>query len=105
LYSEDPWWGRICPAQSFLIAQKSTVVPEISRGKPNDYREKMPQILFDRIRDNCKQVWGKEKGPVRYARPFKHLFGGAKRDRTADLLNAIQALSQLSYSPIQGNSL
>jgi hypothetical protein len=28
------------------------------------------------------------------------LFGGAKRGRTADLLNAIQALSQLSYSPI-----
>ena len=25
--------------------------------------------------------------------------GGAKRDRTADLLNAIQALSQLSYNP------
>ncbi len=28
------------------------------------------------------------------------IFGGAKRDRTADLLNAIQALSQLSYSPM-----
>ena len=28
----------------------------------------------------------------------KH-FGGDKRDRTADLLNAIQALSQLSYTP------
>ncbi len=27
--------------------------------------------------------------------------GGAERDRTVDLLNAIQALSQLSYSPIQ----
>lgn len=27
--------------------------------------------------------------------------GGDKRDRTADLLNAIQALSQLSYTPIQ----
>ena len=26
--------------------------------------------------------------------------GGAKRDRTADLLRARQALSQLSYSPI-----
>ena len=26
-------------------------------------------------------------------------FGGGKRDRTADLLNAIQALSQLSYTP------
>ncbi len=29
------------------------------------------------------------------------LFGGDKRDRTADLLNAIQALSQLSYTPIK----
>jgi hypothetical protein len=28
------------------------------------------------------------------------LVGGAKRDRTADLLLARQALSQLSYSPI-----
>ncbi len=27
------------------------------------------------------------------------LFGGARRDRTADLLHAMQALSQLSYSP------
>ena len=26
--------------------------------------------------------------------------GGAKRDRTADLLHAMQALSQLSYSPL-----
>ena len=30
------------------------------------------------------------------------VFGGDKRDRTADLLNAIQALSQLSYTPIFG---
>ena len=29
------------------------------------------------------------------------LNGGADRDRTDDLLNAIQALSQLSYSPTQ----
>ena len=28
------------------------------------------------------------------------LFGGAKRDRTADLYNAIVALSQLSYGPL-----
>jgi hypothetical protein len=28
------------------------------------------------------------------------LFGGGKRDRTADLLHAMQALSQLSYTPI-----
>jgi hypothetical protein len=29
--------------------------------------------------------------------------GGAKRDRTADLLHAMQALSQLSYGPDFGN--
>jgi hypothetical protein len=27
------------------------------------------------------------------------LLGGGKRDRTADLLHAMQALSQLSYTP------
>ena len=32
--------------------------------------------------------------------PRRHRFGGARRDRTADLLNAIQALSQLSYDPV-----
>ena len=32
-------------------------------------------------------------------KPFSYPFGGDKRDRTADLLNAIQALSQLSYTP------
>ena len=30
---------------------------------------------------------------------FKKLYGGARRDRTADLLRAKQALSQLSYGP------
>ena len=29
------------------------------------------------------------------------VFGGGKRDRTADLLHAMQALSQLSYTPKQ----
>jgi hypothetical protein len=28
-----------------------------------------------------------------------YLFGGDKQDRTADLLHAMQALSQLSYTP------
>ena len=40
------------------------------------------KILFDK-------VW----------KPLKTSVGGVKRDRTADLLNAIQALSQLSYNP------
>ena len=42
--------------------------------------------------------------PLARIRPQSHGFvvclGGDKRDRTADLLNAIQALSQLSYTPI-----
>ena len=43
-----------------------------------------------------KQRRNKEKAPV-----FRlMLCGGDKRDRTADLLNAIQALSQLSYTPM-----
>lgn len=29
--------------------------------------------------------------------------GGARRNRTADLVNAIHALSQLSYGPMLGN--
>ena len=32
------------------------------------------------------------------------LNGGARRDRTADLLHAMQALSQLSYGPISCRS-
>ncbi len=31
---------------------------------------------------------------------FFALTGGGKRDRTADLLHAMQALSQLSYTPV-----
>ena len=46
----------------------------------------------------------KSPGTLRY-QGFPHevsiaFHGGDKRDRTADLLNAIQALSQLSYTPI-----
>src|SRR5579872_3371752 len=36
------------------------------------------------------------------AKPAKKA-GGARRDRTADLLHAMQALSQLSYGPLTAN--
>ncbi len=39
------------------------------------------------------------------ALPAIVLFGGAERDRTADLVNAIHALSQLSYSPTSGTTI
>ena len=38
-------------------------------------------------------------GALFFYSPFYQEVGGAKRDRTADLYNAIVALSQLSYSP------
>mgnify|MGYP000250484504 FL=1 len=31
---------------------------------------------------------------------YEKAIGGARRDRTADLLHAMQALSQLSYGPV-----
>ena len=40
------------------------------------------------------------RGKNRKAPQLIENVGGAERDRTADLLNAIQALSQLSYSPV-----
>ncbi len=36
--------------------------------------------------------------------PTKVDDGGARRDRTADLLHAMQALSQLSYNPTKRES-
>ena len=38
-------------------------------------------------------------GAARIRGIYKGRLGGARRNRTADLLNAIQALSQLSYGP------
>jgi hypothetical protein len=47
---------------------------------------------------NSEPDFHKNKGPGR-SRPGPCRIGGAKRDRTADLYNAIVALSQLSYGP------
>ena len=42
-----------------------------------------------------------EKQSALIFRALQAIYGGAKQDRTADLLRARQALSQLSYSPIK----
>ena len=47
----------------------------------------------------------KNKEKILKTEVFRTFRGGDKRDRTADLLNAIQALSQLSYTPIFGSLL
>ena len=52
------------------------------------------------------QNWTKKSNEADFAERKYHLsayfFGGARRDRTADLLHAMQALSQLSYGPTRG---
>ena len=51
--------------------------------------------------------WNFRNGPccdtrtVQTLKFFATNFGGGKRDRTADLLHAMQALSQLSYTPFK----
>ena len=59
-------------------------------------------ILLRHIRYVYPTPYGKgylkmQKEPAALADSLK--FGGGKRDRTADLLHAMQALYQLSYTP------
>ncbi len=56
-------------------------------GKPEPVEGAKPQVALERHQN-------------RLAQPFQGN-GGARRDRTDDLLNANQALSQLSYGPAQ----
>src|SRR5210317_2160615 len=42
---------------------------------------------------------GTRNSSIESTSPIQMGLGGARRDRTADLLHAMQALSQLSYSP------
>jgi hypothetical protein len=58
----------------------------------------MMAAVFARVNS---MVGDRPKAVLRRKRPLHHLLdGGAKGSRTPDLLNAIQALSQLSYGPI-----
>ena len=58
-----------------------------------------PRSLRRAYAVSCRET--KNPNPLPTANRFGFsYFGGDKRDRTADLLNAIQALSQLSYTPI-----
>ena len=66
---------------------------------PNEfYTEiyKLKGLEWEIMRANRNQVVGHYTNDIVYAR---FSIGGARRDRTADLYNAIVALSQLSYSP------
>ena len=75
------------------------------------------QILKEPLPKTCSdgyQPWKKPVQKIHHAGPegnrdrhsalTTHV-GGARRDRTADLLRARQALSQLSYGPVRGACL
>ena len=46
-----------------------------------------------------RKIFRKHKKELRKIAKLRDFSGGGSRDRTGDLLNAIQALSQLSYTP------
>src|SRR6266478_5499182 len=64
----------------------------------------------NRIRTGVTAVKGRcprplDDGDLEDSYDGRRPVGGGKRDRTADLLHAMQALSQLSYTPTQGEKL
>ena len=54
-------------------------------------------VQFSRCRSS--DLFQDQIETLRICKMLQSKLGGDKRDRTADLLNAIQALSQLSYTP------
>src|SRR5256712_7567224 len=63
----------------------------------------LPTELFPRASANLTAQWGSVYRPRHQPyRPLPPLpaFSGGEGDRTPDLVNAIHALSQLSYAPV-----
>src|SRR3977135_739422 len=61
-------------------------------------RSLQPVVAFRAMPGTTLRPSGSVVAAPRVARRAKR--GGARRDRTADLLHAMQALSQLSYGPL-----
>ena len=74
----------------WIVAQILGVArPKNKNGEKQNFRQA----------NKKKKFWNLTISELFFKTGFSR-FGGDKRDRTADLLNAIQALSQLSYTPI-----
>ena len=102
--------GDLC---NFVVARQYSIVKELgdyqSPARAVLRRLLMPEQDFkfmvglDRLELSTSPLSGARSSHLSY-RPdrrsnFSAATGGAGRDRTGDLLNANQALSQLSYSP------
>ena len=93
----------VCSASFFthycvkFIESRSMSPAESSRAAHGHRNEFVP-------RGSGHERWprpGRDRDLTRAFHESSGLRGGAGRDRTGDLLNAIQALSQLSYGPTQ----
>ena len=95
----------IARAREHAESQKPSRVPAETQNVPEKRRarQKGSRKPSRRIGRRCGTVM-EPSGPVGSSDQDREEVGGAKRDRTADLLNAIQALSQLSYSPIRNDA-
>ena len=89
----------LCP--SIFNFQRSRLLSAISKSNPDLRTAEL--VGLGRIELPTSPLSGVRSSQLSY-RPgaaLLHQAGGAGRDRTGDLLNANQALSQLSYSPIR----
>ena len=87
-----------------VIYVESAIQQRETRGHSSDEKSGACKGT-DRIPERVPKSKSKRKTPHLlpnevFSKLITQLFGGDKRDRTADLLNAIQALSQLSYTPV-----
>ena len=76
-----------------------------SFGKESSHSQRYEPTIRFRLSSILLCFWNfarrqKNPGSPDFTRLPGFTPGGDKRDRTADLLNAIQALSQLSYTPV-----
>ena len=101
---ESPVVGqRVAPRQTGRV--KEEIVRGGDRVERDDTRSSHVIVIDVALRGSGTSSSSKGK-KTRPERPLFDRFplyvsiGGAERDRTVDLLNAIQALSQLSYSPV-----
>ena len=83
---------RVKQTVSYLFTMSKYPVMDASRHQHNQ------TLLFI----SHAYVPGADQPAIHDPNPFQTKFGGARRDRTDDILLAKQALSQLSYGPIMG---
>ena len=67
-------------------------------GGADGDRTRYESVLYDRVVSDSIPTHDLSMRPLSLFKQMNWV-GGAERDRTVGLLNAIQALSQLSYSP------